>query len=122
MKRKLRPATLWLKSDSYGSWNRFHTVWSIGSMALTQRADQLHGSHWWKKALWSRFVRAIGPGCRTGINYSGPMPVPIPARTGTDRSPRGGAAARGGLGHWSRFVARTGIIDLRVLFFFPFRV
>jgi hypothetical protein len=75
--------------------------------------------HWWKKALWSRFVRAIGPACRTGINYSGPMPVPVPARTGTDRSPCGRAAARGGLGHWSRFVARTGIVDLcRVLCFF----
>jgi hypothetical protein len=74
--------------------------------------------HWWKKALWSRFIWAIGPGCRTGINYSGPIPVPVPARTGTDRSPRGRAVARGGLGHWSRFVARTGIVDLRVLCFF----
>jgi hypothetical protein len=74
--------------------------------------------HWWKKALWSRFVWAIVPGCRTGINYSGPMPVPVLARTGTDRSPRGCAAARGGLGHWSRFVAWTGIIDLKVLCFF----
>jgi hypothetical protein len=67
--------------------------------------------HWWKKGLWSRFIWAIGPGCQTGIHYLGPMPVPVPARTGTDRSPRGRTAARGGLGHWSRFVERTGIVD-----------
>jgi hypothetical protein len=66
--------------------------------------------HWWKKALWSRFVRAIGLGCQTGINNSGQMTVPVPARTGTDRSPRGRARSEGGVDHWSRFVARTGML------------
>jgi hypothetical protein len=74
--------------------------------------------HWWEKPLWSRFVRAIGPGCRTGINNSGPMPVPVPARTGTDRSPRGRARSEGGVDHWSRFVARTGIVDLCISGYF----
>jgi hypothetical protein len=84
-------------------------------------APGLGKNHWWKKALWSWFVRAIGPGCRTGINNSGPMTVPVPARTGTDRSPRRRARSEGGVGHWSQFVARTGIVDLcRVLCFFPF--
>jgi hypothetical protein len=46
------------------------------------------------------------------------MSVPVPARTGTDRSPRGRAQARGAPGHWSRFVARTGIVDLWVFCFF----
>jgi hypothetical protein len=61
-------------------------------------------AHWWKKPLWSRFMWAIGFGCRTGINNSGPMLVPVPARTGTDRSPRGRARSEGawiiGPGSW----------------------
>jgi hypothetical protein len=71
-----------------------------------------------KKPLWSRFLWAIGPGSRTGINNSGPMPVPVPARTRTDRSPRGRARSEGGVDHWSRFVAQTGIVDLCISDYF----
>jgi hypothetical protein len=53
-------------------------------------------SHWWKKPLWSQFVRAIDPSCRTGIDYSGPMPLPVLAWTRTDGSPRGRACSEGG--------------------------
>jgi hypothetical protein len=57
-----------------------------------------------KPSISSQFVRAIGSGCRTGINYSGPMPVPILARTGTNGSPRGLTRSEGGwiigLGSW----------------------
>jgi hypothetical protein len=93
----------------------FHHLFSHGLVLSWYTTPCLH---WWKKGLWSRFIWAIGPGCWTGIHYSGPMPVPVPARTGTDRSPRGRAAGAIPLGQWSRFVARTGIVDLRVFLFF----
>jgi hypothetical protein len=70
-----------------------------------------------EKTLSSRFMRAIGPGCRTGINYSGPMPVPVLAQTGTDGSPHGHARSEG-VDHWSRFVARTEIIGPCILGYF----
>jgi hypothetical protein len=35
---------MWLKSGSWELWNQFHTLWSIGSFALTTKADEYVGS------------------------------------------------------------------------------
>jgi hypothetical protein len=108
--------------------------WELGiGSPLWQRLAQY--IHWWKKPLWSQFVWAIGPGCRTGIDYSGPMPVPVPARIGTDGSPRGRARSEGvwliGLGSWHEpgslvsafqaiFVQRQGFVFFFYLFIWCF--
>jgi hypothetical protein len=110
----------WLSLGPSSSKARLDEIAKIVRVQLlfAVRARARRGRHWWEKPLWSWFVRAIGPGCRTGINNSGPMSVPVPARTGTDRSPRGRARSKGGVDHWSRFVARTGIVDLCILGYF----
>jgi hypothetical protein len=117
----IRPRSLGASASRESmSWCMLHSPRGSGAHAGGGNGGRVY--HWWKKGLWSRFIWAIGPGCRTRIHYSGPMPVPVPARTGTDRSPRGRAAARGGLSYWSRFVGRAGIVDPGFFSHLGFRV
>jgi hypothetical protein len=83
----------------------------VGSLSPHGR-DTLSQFSLIEKTFSSRFVRSIGPGSQIGTNYSGPMPVSVLAWTGTDGSPRGHVRSEAVVDHWSRFVARTGIVGL----------